>query len=114
MKRTPLEIGALAIETYDPERLLQWLKERLNLKRDKELAKLAGFPASAVSRVRNRRLGLTSGMILGIHEATDIPIAEIKEAAGLPAVPRVIDGTRYNNDVITTPRKRQVEDGNGN
>lgn len=48
------------------------------LKNDSELSKMLMLAPSSISKIRHRRAPLTAGVMLRMHEAFDIPIAELK------------------------------------
>lgn len=58
--------------------LLDHIKKTAGIKREWQLAHFLGVGAAQVSNIRKGRLKMGATMILNIHEATDIPIKEIK------------------------------------
>jgi plasmid maintenance system antidote protein VapI len=59
-------------------KLLDYLKERFHIETDGDLAKEIGTSAPTISRVRMGHKQITPTLILGIHEAFEMPIKDIK------------------------------------
>jgi plasmid maintenance system antidote protein VapI len=59
-------------------KLLDFLKEKFNLKNDRRLALALGIQPPAISKIRNGRMTITADFILKVHETFDIPIKDIK------------------------------------
>lgn len=74
----------LASEDYHPKALIDHVKQVLGVKRDYELVKFVGFNASVISKVRNKRKLLSDELLLALHDATGIPIKEMKQMMGRP------------------------------
>lgn len=70
---------------YTPGRLLDSLIGRFMLRNDLALARKLHLPHPCVSRVRHRKLALSAAIFLRIHEVTGIPIAELRDLAGMPS-----------------------------
>jgi transcriptional regulator with XRE-family HTH domain len=70
---------------YYPDRLLDVVAEKLGLRYDVQLCRLANINQPYVSRVRNRRQVISAEMLVALHEATDMPIRELLKLAGLPS-----------------------------
>ena len=70
------------LHTYTPDGFLDHLQLRLGLKNDAALARLLAVTPAIVSRIRNRKLPVSSNMLLAIHEATDIAIRELRRMMG--------------------------------
>lgn len=65
--------------------LLDHLIERFGLKNDARLAKAIDFAPPDISRMRHNKRQIGAMFIIAVHECFDLPIAEIKRLAGLPA-----------------------------
>jgi plasmid maintenance system antidote protein VapI len=59
-------------------KVLDYLKEKFHIETDGDLAREIGTSKPTLSRVRMGHKQITPKLILGIHEAFDIPIKEIK------------------------------------
>lgn len=59
-------------------KLLDFLKEKFNIKNDRQLAILLGFQQPKISKIRNGHATITADFILKVHETFDIPVKEIK------------------------------------
>lgn len=63
--------------------LLDALMEQYKLKNDAALSRFLGYTPSRVCKIRYGNLPTSDSVILDIHELTDMPIAKIKELAGI-------------------------------
>jgi plasmid maintenance system antidote protein VapI len=70
-------------ENLMPHVLLDHLMSKLNLKTDMQLANYFEMPPSVISKVRNRKNGVSANFILLIHEKLDIPVEEIRKLIDL-------------------------------
>lgn len=85
-KLTPLNINALKVETYNPEALLAHAWQVMHLTSDYRLSRRLGVCASLVSRIRYKRIGVSSEVLLRLHDETGTSIRKLKHIAGLPSV----------------------------
>ena len=76
---------------YTPEAFLERLCERLGARSLSALGRVVGLSPSVLSKVRRRRLAISSEILLKIHDATDIPVRELRRWMGdmRPYVSRV-------------------------
>ena len=65
--------------------LLDYLIGSLGLKNDAALSRALNVAPPVISKLRTNRLPLGSTMIISMHEVSEMPIADIKARAGLPA-----------------------------
>lgn len=72
----------LNLHSYTPDGFLDRLLSRLGLKNDAALARMLAVTPAIVSRIRNRKLPVSSSMLLAIHEATNIAIRELRGMMG--------------------------------
>ena len=72
----------LAPNQYLPEALFEHLYARLGVKSYTALGLAIGLSPSVVSKVRNRKVAISSEILLKIHEATDIPVRELRRWMG--------------------------------
>ena len=59
-------------------KLLDFLKEKFNLKNDRQLALALGVHAPAISKIRHGYMNISADFILKVHETFDIPVKDIK------------------------------------
>jgi hypothetical protein len=67
---------------YDPNRLLDFLIERLQLKNDAALARTLSIMPPMISKVRSRRAAVSPALLVVMHEASGITIEELREQMG--------------------------------
>ncbi|WP_147330513.1 MULTISPECIES: helix-turn-helix domain-containing protein [unclassified Duganella] len=76
------QLNLLNDPNYDPNRLLNAVLAKLNLKNDAALARMLGVAPPVLSKVRHRRLPVAASLILQIHDATRFSINEIRGLMG--------------------------------
>ena len=59
-------------------KLLDFLKQKFDIKNDRQLALALGVQAPAISKIRHGHSSITADFILKVHEAFEIPVKEIK------------------------------------
>ncbi|ELX08815.1 hypothetical protein Jab_2c08740 [Janthinobacterium sp. HH01] len=62
-----------------PHCLLDHVLLRQRLKNDAELSRRLLLAPSSISKIRRGRCGVSAEVMLRVHEAFDIPIAELKQ-----------------------------------
>ncbi len=67
---------------YMPEVLFEQLCARLGMASYSALGAAIGLSPSVVSKVRNRKVAISSEILLKIHDATDIPVRELRRWMG--------------------------------
>ncbi len=67
---------------YAPEHFVDGLSRRLGVRSYSALARVVGLSPSVISKVRHRRLVISSKILVQIHETTDIPIRELRRMMG--------------------------------
>jgi transcriptional regulator with XRE-family HTH domain len=60
-------------------KLLDHLKEKFNVKNDRQLAIEMGISHPTISRIRRGHKKASAEVIIAVHEKYGIPIAEIKQ-----------------------------------
>jgi transcriptional regulator with XRE-family HTH domain len=65
-----------------------------NLANDVELARELGLFPSNISRIRKEKLSIGSTLLIAIHERFEIPVATIRELAGMGKYVRPEAGAR--------------------
>ena len=59
-------------------KLLDFLKEKFNIKNDRQLALALGVHSPAISKIRHGHSAITADFILKVHETFEIPVKDIK------------------------------------
>ncbi len=67
---------------YDPERLFDTLRQRLQLHSDKALAKLLQIAPPLLARLRQSGVPVSGSLLMRIHDATGIAIDELRRVLG--------------------------------
>lgn len=67
---------------YDPNRLLDELRQRLNLTTDAALSRVLEVAPPVVSKIRNKRLPVGASLLIRMHEVTDISIRDLRSLMG--------------------------------
>jgi hypothetical protein len=68
--------------SYDPNRLIDALIEKMNLKNDAAVARLLEVAPPVISKIRHRRLPVGASLLIRMHEATDMSIRELRDLMG--------------------------------
>ncbi len=68
--------------SYAPEHFIDGLIRRLGVRSYAALGRVIGLSPSVISKVRHRRLIISSKILIKVHEATDIPIRELRRMMG--------------------------------
>ena len=67
---------------YDPDRLLDAMLEKLQLKNDAALCRALEVAPPVISKVRHRRLPVGASLLIRLHEVTDMSVAQLREILG--------------------------------
>ena len=67
---------------YDPNRLLDALIQKLNLKNDAALSRALEVRPPVISKIRHRRLPVTASLLIRMHEVSALSIAELRQLMG--------------------------------
>ncbi|NEX60216.1 helix-turn-helix domain-containing protein [Noviherbaspirillum sp. 17J57-3] len=76
------ENTARSLAPYDPNRLLDYVKKRFNLKNDAALCRVLRVTAPVISKIRHGRLPVGAALLINIHEMTDLPVRELRDIMG--------------------------------
>jgi hypothetical protein len=68
--------------TYSPNRLLDFVIDKLSLKNDAALARTLGIPAPVISKIRHGRLSIGATLLIAMHEETECTIRELRDVMG--------------------------------
>jgi len=74
--------ASVSEKRYAPDQLLDTLIERLGLKNDAALSRVLDVGPPLISKVRNRRLPLGSGLLIRMHEVSGMSINELRQIMG--------------------------------
>jgi len=72
----------LVQETYNPNRLLDELIERLNLKNDAALARALSIAPPVISKIRHGHLPVGPSVLIRMHEESGLSIRELRDLMG--------------------------------
>jgi hypothetical protein len=78
---TPNELRPNEVQ-YDPNRLLNTLIARLNLKNDAALSRALEVAPPLISKIRHGRLPVGAALLIRMHEVSNISIKELRELMG--------------------------------
>ena len=67
---------------YDPNRLLDALIQKLNLKNDAALSRALEVRPPVISKIRHRRLPVGASLLIRMHEVSDLSIRELRTLMG--------------------------------
>jgi hypothetical protein len=70
------------MRTYDPNRLLDALKEAMKLESDLALAELLEIPHAVISQIRHRGYPMSPSILIRMHEVSSLSIREMREIIG--------------------------------
>ena len=70
------------LRSYDPNRLLDHLIDRLDLKNDAALARILDVAPPVISKIRHYRLAIGASLLIRMHEVSDISIADLRILMG--------------------------------
>ncbi len=73
-----------ALETYNPDHLLDVAIEKLGCKNDAGLSRAIDVAPPIISKIRHRWLGIGNDMLVRLHDATKLPIDDLRALAGIP------------------------------
>ncbi|SNS27565.1 hypothetical protein SAMN06265795_10212 [Noviherbaspirillum humi] len=69
-------------ETYDPNRLLDTLREKMRLKNDAALSRALEVAPPVISKIRHKRLPVGASLLIRMHEVSDLSIRELRDLMG--------------------------------
>jgi hypothetical protein len=68
--------------TYNPSNLLDTLKNILHLKNDAALSRTLEVAPPVISKIRHHRLPVSASLLIRIHEATELSVADLQGIMG--------------------------------
>lgn len=69
-------------ETYDPNQLLDTLRERMKLKNDAALSRVLEVAPPVISKIRHRSLPVGASLLIRMHEVTQMSIRDLRDLMG--------------------------------
>jgi plasmid maintenance system antidote protein VapI len=69
-------------DTTGPNRLFDFIIEKLGLKNDAALCRVLGVAPPVVSKIRHNKLPVTAGLMIKIHDVAGMSIREIRTFLG--------------------------------
>jgi hypothetical protein len=81
-RQTAQEHALASQESYDPSRLLDTLRERMQLKNDAALSRALEVAPPVISKIRHRALPVGASMLIRMHEVTELSIRELRDLMG--------------------------------
>ncbi|MBV0881547.1 hypothetical protein KTQ42_19875 [Noviherbaspirillum sp. L7-7A] len=72
----------MAQAEYNPDRLLDALIKRLELKNDAALSRALEVAPPVISKVRHRRLPVGASLLIRMHEVADLSVKQLRELLG--------------------------------
>ena len=73
--------------SYDPNKVLDAIIERLNLKNDAALSRALEVAPPVISKIRHRTLPIGATILLRMHEVSEFSIRELKALMGVEITP---------------------------
>jgi len=71
-----------ALFDYNPDHLLDCLQKHFNVHNDASLCRALHTPPSVISKVRHRRLAVSAGLLVRMHETTGIAVCDLRFLLG--------------------------------
>lgn len=75
-------IGQEEARDYNPNRLLDELREYLRLKNDAALSLTLEVSPPVISKIRHRRVPVGGALLIRMHEVTGLPIIDLRDLMG--------------------------------
>jgi hypothetical protein len=69
-------------DSYNPSRLLDTLREKMQLKNDAALSRALEVAPPVISKIRHRALPVGASMLIRMHEVTELSIRELRDLMG--------------------------------
>lgn len=73
--------------SYDPNKVLDAIIEKLNLKNDAALSRALEVAPPVISKIRHRTLPIGATILLRMHEVSEFSIRELKALMGVEIAP---------------------------
>jgi hypothetical protein len=72
----------LATFYYDPDRLLDTLIQRLNLRHDADLSRALEVAPPMISKIRHRKFAVSASLLIRMHEVSLLTVGELRTLMG--------------------------------
>lgn len=69
-------------ETYNPNHLLDTLREKMKLKNDAALSRALEVAPPVISKIRHRTLPVGASLLIRMHEVTQMSIRDLRDLMG--------------------------------
>lgn len=69
-------------QTYDPNRLLDYLLQGMCVKDDVALAHVLGIAPVVISKIRNKHVSVNASLLTCMHEASNLSINDLRRLMG--------------------------------
>ena len=69
-------------EHYDPDTLLDALRDKLKLKNDAALARVLGMAPPVISKIRHRKLAIGATILVRMHEESGLSVKDLRRLMG--------------------------------
>ena len=69
-------------ESYNPNHLLDTLRDRMKLKNDAALSRALEVAPPVISKIRHRTLPVGASLLIRMHEVTDLSIRDLRDLMG--------------------------------
>lgn len=70
------------IHEYNPDRLLDALRDNLYLKNDAALSRMLQIAPPVISKIRHRRLQVSAAVLIRMHEVSGLNISDLRFLLG--------------------------------
>jgi hypothetical protein len=80
----PLFVDHRSSPDYQPERLVEQLKEVLQVANDTKLSYALFVPPDFISKLRCRRIGLSAALLIRMHDVSGLTMNNLRDLAGIP------------------------------
>lgn len=91
--------------TYDPNNLLDSVLKKMDLRNDAAMSRLLNVAAPIISKVRRRHIPIGGALLIRMHEATGLSIAELRKLMG---------DRRKTHRVSNLPRHSRIDEASNN
>jgi hypothetical protein len=81
-RHQPQQHGLASQETYNPNHLLDTLREKMKLKNDAALSRALEVAPPVISKIRHRTLPVGASLLIRMHEVTQMSIRELRDLMG--------------------------------
>ncbi len=79
---TPVRTSSLNKTSYDPNRLLNTIKERLKLRDDAALSRVLAVSRPIIHSIRHNSLPVGAWLLMRMQEVSQISVAELRSLMG--------------------------------